>query len=591
MKKKIITFLMLGILALGLPASVQAQAQPQPEAISLREESVQTDTPASGEKIEVIYANLDAAGLVQEINVVNMFQLQQAGRITDYGDYAAVQNLTNTKALTQSEDCVSIDAAPGDFYYQGTMNQLDLPWIFAVEYGLDDVAITPLDLAGREGRLELSICSKKNEAVDARFYDNFMLQITVTLDTEKCRNIVADKATEAQAGKDKMLTYTVMPGSDADIVLTADVTDFSMVGIDVAAVPFSLPFDVEGLSDMTEGLVLLSDAVRQLDDGVLQLKEGSAAFRQGMDTLNGGGAQLVEGSAAIETGLETIAGALSGEFGDFEFDWSTLDRLPDIMDDLAATLLGLSDSVSNMKGSMDRIDDAMAAIPDGALSAQEMEALYQNNPDLKGLIDQLYGGYTAGQQAKTIYGGETTTINQSLADLDSMVGEFETIAGQLTLMASLLRNALESGELDEMLAELSTGIDSLSQGYGLFHEGLVQYTGGVSQLTEGYHALDDGIRQLHDGTSRLNNATGNLPEEIELQMGDFGAVLAGDEYEPASFVSSKNENVSAVQFVLKLAGITAPEQQQEVADSEEISTSFLERFAALFNRKDPINED
>ncbi len=40
------------------------------------------------------------------------------------------------------------------------------------------------------------------------FFDNYLIQGTVTLDTKKCSNIQADGATQANVGSDRQLLYS-----------------------------------------------------------------------------------------------------------------------------------------------------------------------------------------------------------------------------------------------------------------------------------------------------------------------------------------------------------------------------------------------
>lgn len=52
--------------------------------------------------------------------MVNAFP-DASGRITDYGDYRRVVNLTNTDQIKQSGDRVQVDTEPGNFFYQGEL--------------------------------------------------------------------------------------------------------------------------------------------------------------------------------------------------------------------------------------------------------------------------------------------------------------------------------------------------------------------------------------------------------------------------------------------------------------------------------------
>ena len=71
------------------------------------------------------------------------------------------------------------------------------------------------------------------------------MQASLSLDTDKCKNIVAGDATIANVGSDKQLTYTILPGKGADIEITADVTDFELGGISINGIPLNLNIEVD----------------------------------------------------------------------------------------------------------------------------------------------------------------------------------------------------------------------------------------------------------------------------------------------------------------------------------------------------------
>ena len=77
----------------------------------------------------------------------------------------------------------------------------------------------------------------RNEAVDPAFYDSFMLQITFTLPGDVASDVEGEGATIAQSGEDATVAFTVLPGQDADLTLTAKVRNFKMPGAQIAALP------------------------------------------------------------------------------------------------------------------------------------------------------------------------------------------------------------------------------------------------------------------------------------------------------------------------------------------------------------------
>ena len=159
------------------------------------------------DKDENVYVNLNQDGSVSGIYVVNEYTLGADTEIVDYGDYSAVKNLSTEDEILLEDGKVTVNAAKGKFLYQGDMADTTLPWLIDISYTLDGKEITAEELPGKSGALKISVSVKDNPASDDEFFDNYLMQATVTLDTEKCSNIRADGATEANVGKDRQILY------------------------------------------------------------------------------------------------------------------------------------------------------------------------------------------------------------------------------------------------------------------------------------------------------------------------------------------------------------------------------------------------
>ena len=171
------------------------------------------------------------------MSVVNKFDLDQPGEITDYGAYASMTNLTNLEPLTADGDTVTARADAGSFYYQGVLASAEIPWNVAVTYTLDGKEITPDELGGKSGKLEMEIAITRNPDANSLYFDNYTLQMQVVLDGAKCKNVQAPDSTVADQGSDLLVTCLVLPGSEKTFALSADVTDFSLEPISANGVP------------------------------------------------------------------------------------------------------------------------------------------------------------------------------------------------------------------------------------------------------------------------------------------------------------------------------------------------------------------
>ena len=200
-------------------------------------------------KNEIVYATYDADGGNAAYSVVNRFEVGSAQQLTDYGVYQQVTNLTSTAPLRVSGDEISVQASAGVFYYEGVLSRAELPWLISVEYRLNGTPITPANLAGRSGPVEITLRVCRNTECTGDYFDHYALSITAAFDEKNCESIEAANGIVASVGSKKQVSFTVVPGSEADLTITMDAVQFAMDPISINGVPMSM--DV-GSTDITE---------------------------------------------------------------------------------------------------------------------------------------------------------------------------------------------------------------------------------------------------------------------------------------------------------------------------------------------------
>lgn len=163
--------------------------------------AVAAETPEKpSEKEEVIYINLDAGGKVKDVYAVNIFG---TGEITDYGDYSSVQMLNSTEPISQSDDKITFFSEEDKAYYQGNLENVEIPWNISLRYYLDGIEHSADEIAGKSGKLEIRFQVTENPACSGTFFEDYALQASFTLDTEQCSDISAPDATIANVGSSK----------------------------------------------------------------------------------------------------------------------------------------------------------------------------------------------------------------------------------------------------------------------------------------------------------------------------------------------------------------------------------------------------
>ena len=510
---------------------------------------------AAGEvsKEEVVYVTLAADGAVEEIHVVNIFDLPRAGQIVDHGIYDELRNMTTTDPIQYDGKTAVIDAGAGRLYYEGKLADTVMPWLVSIQYFMDGRAYTANALAGMSGALEIRLHVAENPRCRGDFFENYALQAVLTMDTAKCENIRTQGATVANVGRDKQLTYTILPGAGADISITADVTDFEMDGVALNGIPLALDVEVDDaelmdkITELLEAIEALDDGAGELSDGMEELQTGSGSLQSGADRLQSGASGLYGGTGALQTGGNQVqAGA-----GELQSGAAALNEgIRALNDGIAQLQPGLEElngqserlrsgsgeilsALEQVRAALDSVDisqddaallqaalaglktgvDGLMAGLRGIVSAvEELNALHERYEaaidSLRDVIDGMEAQKAYSTEALEAVWRTLTGINDELGVLLADLAARSDMAEQLEERLTELGETLEKYEdeiqrLPDALGELKAGVDGIVSGYEQLDEGIRAYTDGVAAVTEGFGAVADGASALEDGSGAL----------------------------------------------------------------------------------------
>ena len=499
------------ILALLLAPSVPASAE-------------SSSTP----KEEVVYGILGPDGSVNSLYVVNIFE---GGEITDYGNYTDVRNMSTSEPISKAGDKITINTHSDRFYYQGTLENKELPWNIDIKYYLDEKEIPGADLGGKSGRLRIRMSVKRNDRINSFFFDNYALQIALSLDNKLCSNIKADNATIAEAGSKKQLTYTVLPGNGIDFTITADVRDFKMDPITLNGIRLALDINIDP-GKFTKQISDLTGAIKELDDGADELLDG-------LNQVSGGMQKYVDGMKAFKDGLEQ----LSAGVGELEAGAASLKK-------------GLSE--------LARQKDPILS---GALSIQK-STFDAVNAQLGGM----------GLNLPVLTPENYSTVLTSVPELATIKHRLDGVVQFTQGLSSFVDGV---SQLDDGASELVKGISGFKASSESIAASANNLYNAAAELNAAVKKLRDGLASYKAGTSELKKGTSNLDSEINDRIDEILAEISGGADKVISFVSEKNANVSAVQFALKTEPINPPETQKTVV-SKPARLSFWQKLLRLF---------
>ncbi len=534
------------------------EASPSPSASPAPDGGA--DAPDAEGPEEVIYARLDASGDPQDAYAIVALTLTEDGTVEHYGRYTAVSNLTDTSPIEYRGGVVSLTAPAGRYYYQGTLRSAKMPWDIEITYTLNGKEIDPADLGGKSGKLEVNIHTSTNSGFDPYFTENFMLQISVTLDADLCEDIAARNGTVANAGSDKQITFVVLPGGEGDIGFSAKVHDFTMGGFTIAAVPYSM----DSLMDMGE-ISTITSGIEQLSSAITQLTGGASAINDGAATLGENGPTLTDASDQIESALRQIADGLQG------YDLSSMTDGLDQLKELPAAFTQVAAALSQAGDGLMQLYGGYVQIADGLQQAVDLIGQYLPGGDtghggddtgdgddsgtggidysqivtlIRGAIDNAYKqGYsdgwdvcnTAGTDVKptdvtvppSVYtplesifpsgtgsgtssnGGDTGTGDTGTGGVDTNpIAQLSQAVEGLKSLNGYLYDAAEgmytmSDAMMSAAIELSSGLKDMTNfdtsAITEMQTGMAQLADSYEQFNEGLKAYTDGVTQLSDG--------------------------------------------------------------------------------------------
>ncbi len=500
----------------------------------------------STEKEEVVYIMTDAKGGVQSMNVVNIFG---SGSVTDYGDYTSVKMLTTNDPITQNGDEITFTTDADRVYYQGTLENREIPWNISIRYTLDGKDISPEELGGKSGKLKIYFTVTKNENCEGSFYEDYALQAAFALNTEKCQNIIAPDATMANVGANKQLSYVILPGRGIDTTITADVTDFEMDAVSINGIKMSLniSIDTDGLK---EHVGEITDAVGQVNDGASALSDGASQLHSATGTLNNAASQLNSGVSQIADGAESLSDGLS----------ALSEKSADLQNGAYQAFAGLCGAAQTMLNS----ELSSAGIAEVTLTPENYtETLSGLKETLNGMLSEncLSKIFSKAVEAKV-----TAAIGK-INDLQTQLDSFQTFYDGV---------AAYTGGVDSA----ADGAAALRDGVNTLHQNTATLKDATGQLNSKTGELADGAKTLYNGTETFAEQTSGIDGKVDEQIQTVLDSLTGGD-EVTSFVSEKNTDIDSVQFVIKTAAIEKPEETV-VDETPVVKRTFWQKLLHLF---------
>ena len=346
--KKIVAGSMAVMMAAGLAGTyeyhsnamqVQAAEQKDKDTQELKETAENvlaehaTDFEDTGfSKEESVYVKADASGNVKKTTVSEWLKNPEKGTISDTSELKDIKNVKGDETFeTGSNNSVSWKSEGNDIYYQGTIDK-ELPVDVKVSYKLDGKSISPKNLKGKSGKVEIqfSYDNKSKQTVnvngeDVEMYTPFTMVSAMMLSSDEYSNVSVENGKLISDGDKKIVVGVAFPGlandlnlkdldMDIDIpetvTITADVKDATVgTSITMASAELMNEFgldDIDSFDDLQDSIDDLEDATNQLVDGSKEAADGSKELADGAGILNDGAGTLASGAGTLADGVNTL---------------------------------------------------------------------------------------------------------------------------------------------------------------------------------------------------------------------------------------------------------------------------------------------
>ena len=563
--KKIVAGSMAVMMAAGLAGTyeyhnnvmqVQAAEQKDKDTQELKEtaENVLADHATDSEdtgfsKEESVYVKADASGKVKKTTVSEWLKNPEKGTISDTSELKDIKNVKGDETFeTGSNNNVSWKSEGNDIYYQGTIDK-ELPVDVKVSYKLDGKSISPKDLKGKSGKVEIqfSYDNKSKQTVnvngeDVEMYTPFTMVSAMMLSSDEYSNVSVENGKLISDGDKKIVVGVAFPGLANDlnlknldldidipetVTITADVKDATVgTSITMASAELMNEFgldDIDSFDDLQDSIDDLEDATNQLVDGSKEAADGSKELADGAGTLASGAGTLASGagtladgvntlnekSGTLVSGVNTLASGVQAYTGGVEELYAGSNDLVSGAQELADGATALNEGIKTAKTSADTLASTAAQVQGGIGTVAS--SLGTAVSTLTSILGENGANLTAGVDV-TVTGGQATLSDEKIAEIiEKKMADADSTTKEE--VKAVVKEALEDSEVSGYTSQ-----KSLNGTGKKIVETINTVSGGLNnaqaKLTDKEHSvLAQGISGVTDGTGALATMLGTEGEK------------------------------------------------------------------------------
>ena len=449
---------------------------------------------------EAYYATTDYYGNLTQGSVVKSYTTNGATRLTDYGSYDEVSDLTNgrTPSVTDGKTVFTFDEGdtPEHFYFEGKTSQPfeELPWTISVHYSLNGVTARAEELAGKTGLVEITVDAVPNESASEYARNNYTLEAMAVFNQDDILSLEAPGAQVQLIGNIRAALFIGLPGEECHFTIRVGSEDFSFGGMTFLMVPATLSQleeiaklaqrkdELEDDYDKLSGsLDTLLDSLNGISSGLYATANGLDSLDAARDTVSSNKADLYAKADNVREDLDAISTALKPVSEDVDnagaaiaSSKTELGKLTEQVVSLRTELKKLDGLIEDIQDHKDDFDTLFEDLTDMRSDLHQLEkALNSAKNTTIPEIDPLFGGMTEAQLTSAL------TQAEGLHDAYKAGNSGSALSFRQFMLSALLAAGKASAEANSTANSLGTFYDSYYTQFGSKEEA---YT-GVYQAT------------------------------------------------------------------------------------------------------------
>jgi len=523
-------------------------------------------------KDETVYSKLDASGKNYETIVsTHIKNTEDEEIIRDLSDLLNVKNTSGDETYTQNGTTFEWKANKNDIYYQGNTDK-ELPISCEVKYELDGEEISANDIAGKSGKIKITLQYKNKEertvninGKNVKMYVPFVVMTGTIIQNENAKNVEVSSGKVVDDGTKTIVVGMAMPGlqeslglSDDDIKIpsnieiTMDATNFKTNSIMSYITPKVLEEDdlkiLDDLDEVYSQVNTLQTSMNQIQNGANTLKDGTTKLEAGANILKEGVTTAYNGAQTISSEVAKSTKSLKNDKSE-AIDEATLKAIKQ----QAAQSSKLTEEqkaqiTAQAKASSVLTEEQKAQITEQAKASSALTEEQKAQITVQAKASSVL---TDEKKAKIIAAAqESYPIELTEAEKALIIGTAKNVAEQ-TAVTTALNTAQDTATQTAVTTALTTAQNIATQtavttalttaqetatstamqtsttvAKQVGNQAKKQFTNqvisqmttlgnGLNQLTSGLSQLNDGASSLADGTTQVNDGANTLAEGIK----------------------------------------------------------------------------